>query len=231
MRKPIKWALSCLLVLTTSTAWSLDKVLEITGNGELQVVPDMAQLTVSVETRATQAKEAVSQNAESSKKVIDYLKKTIKADNAIQTGLFNLSPVYEYDNERKKSDLTGYQVTNQIQLKIKDLSQLGHLMDEIVTLGATKIDSLTFKHSNEKQLLDEALKKAILNAKQQAKLIADTAGIDLGKIVSIHPISSGGVQPFAKSFVLESRQIASSTPIETGELTITSQINITFAIE
>lgn len=231
MSKQIKWVLSCVLALAITPAWSLDKVLEITGNGELQVVPDMAQLIVSVETRATEAKEAITQNAQSSKKVIDYLKKTIKDDNAIQTGQFNLNPVYEYDNARKKSNLTGYQVTNQIQLETKDLSKLGNLMDEIVNLGATRIDGLTFKHSNEKQLSDEALKKAILNGKQQAQLIADTAGISLGKIVNIRPVSSGGIQPFAKSFALTAREAVPSTPIETGELTITSQINMIFAIE
>ncbi len=141
----------CILALITNTAQAQQitnrtqrSTLEATGKGEVKVKPDVAYLRLSVETTSSRASEAVYQNAEKMKKVIDKLGSLTGKEDKISTIGYNLSPVYQYDEKTRRSVLTGYRVLNQIEIETSKLDDLGKFIDSAIQSGANRVESVRF---------------------------------------------------------------------------------------
>lgn len=206
--------------------------LEVTGRGEVKIKPDVAYLTLAVETTSKTASEAVKSNAVKMKSVIDQLKSQIGKEDKISTSGYQLSPIYEYNESTRRSVITGYSASNQVVVETKNLNELGKLIDSTTQVGANRIDSISFGTDKKDEYRRQALVGAVADAKTTADIVAKAGGVKIVKILRISP-SYEVPMPVYRDFVQAKTTALESapTPIEPGELTVSATVNIVFEIE
>lgn len=206
----------------------------VTGEGEANIAPDMALLSLSVMREAATAREALDANNAAMSEVQKAMKDAGIADRDLQTGGVQINPRYDYTNKpdgTQEAKLAAYQVTNTINVRIRDLAKTGEVIDKSVTLGVNQGGSVTFTNDDPAAAREEARKNAVANAVAKAKTLSQAAGVSLGKILEISETSSA--QPpipmmEAKSFARDS---GGSVPIQAGENTYRIQVNMTYELK
>jgi hypothetical protein len=207
--------------------------LEVSGRGEIKIKPDTAYLRLSVETTAKKASDAVKENAEKMKTVIDKLKSQIGKGDKISTTGYQLYPLYDYNDKTKKTELTGYRATNEVVVETKNLNDLGKLIDSATQVGANRIENLSFSSDKKEEYRKQALAKAVQDAKATAEIVAGASGVKIVRILKISPSYDIPV-PVYRDFgaqKLAAIEQAAPTPIEPGELTVTATVNVVYEIQ
>lgn len=195
--------------------------LEVAGKARIMVMPNIATISFSVETNSTKAKQAVSENARSTEKLLNTLRKTAGKEARINTSGFTLSPMYDKDNRLRPK---GYRVRNTVILETKNIDKLGTFLDEASVIGVSRIGSLTFGTDKEEQVRIEAAGKAVDQAVKIANELAKAAGLTIKKVIKL---SYGPREPI-RPYRVETMAAASRTPIEIGEITIEERVDVVF---
>lgn len=194
-------------------------VVELSVVEVIESAPDTATFSTGVETSAPTASAALRQNSTEVAKVIAQLQKLGIAERDIQTSGINLNAEYDYIQATQKNRFKGYRVSNQVQVKIRDISKLGKIMDAVVTSGATNINGPWFSIDNDSDVKKSARVRALANGKSQAESYAKANGYSSVRLLSVAEGISGrspGPQPMMKSF--DVAQEAASVPIAPGQI-------------
>jgi len=201
----------------------------VVGEGSVTVAPDYARIRSGVSTSAKTVKEASDANARLMANILATLADAGIAKKDIQTSEFSIMPVYGEPNPPGGAKLSGYRVSNRVNVTIHQISQVGEILDRLVKAGATDSANITFLVSEREKALDEAREAAIANARHKADLYARAAGLSLGRVVWI--TESADFEPIAP--VQSRMKLASpmsAVPIERGEDTITARVTVGFDI-
>lgn len=206
-----------------------EKTITVSAEGRVVASPDMASVNFSVITEAKTAKEVREKNTVKMNSVIEYVKGIGIDPKDIKTTSYYLYPKYDYPNGR--SILTGYTLTNSINIKVRDFSVLGDLIAKSVDLGINQIGDVQFSIENPDDSKAQAGAIAMKNAREKAKRLADQAEVRLGKIVTFSESSSEYPTPYyyAKA---EGLGMGGEAPqIEQGSQEVRVVANIIFEIE
>jgi uncharacterized protein YggE len=199
----------------------------VTGEGSASAPPDLATISIGVESVARTAAEALAGNNQQTAAVIDAVKGAgVTAEN-IQTSNFSVSPRYD-DRSYGSGTVTiaGYQVNNTVTVRLTDLAGMGQLLDQVVSVGANTINGVSFGFRDDVTVADEARRIAVADAVRKAELYATAAGITLGEIQSIaETVNHGGPRPMAAM-----RMEAAAPPIEAGSQSIDAAVSVTWTI-
>ena len=207
------------------------QTLTVNGKGEMSAAPDVAYLNLAVETIAKSASQAVKENAEKTNSVIEAIKAKLGENDKVSTAGYNLSPIYEYNNQTKKSEFKGYKASNQIVVEVHNLKQIGAIIDSTAEAGLNNIQSLRFDTTKSAELRKKALAEAVKDAKATAEILAQAAGVKITRILQLSP-SYDYPMPVYRDFAVAKEAAAPPpTPIEPGDLTIKATVNIVFEIE
>ncbi len=205
--------------------------LSVSAEGKVERTPDVADLSAGVVTTAATATEAMRLNATKMTAVVASLKRSGLADRDIQTSGLNLQPQYRYvQNEEPK--LIGYQANNSVNIRVRDLKNMGRSIDALVASGANQINGPTFRVDEPDAAIDAARTEAVAKAKQRAELYARASGVRIKRILSI---SEGGTvsppypMPMVRAQVMMKEQ--ADTPVAAGEVSLTVSVNMVFEIE
>ena len=207
------------------------RTLNVNGTGEVKAAPDIAYINISVVTRSAKAESAIKENAEKTTNVLNKIKSMIGKDDTVKTSNFNLSPVYEYDQTTRKSNLTGYSASNDLVVETMNLDNLGNLIDATTTLGANRISGPRFDISDREEYKRQALKAAIEDAKSTAVVVAESAGVELVHITNISPSYSFPVPYYPRAEAMKVASDVASTPIESGDIKVSANVSITYEIK
>ncbi len=222
-----------LAVTTFAPAVAQAATVKVVGAATLSATPDMASFTTGVVTTAKTAAEAIKANSQSVAAVIAAVKEAGIEGRDISTSNFSVQPQYVYpkagSNERPR--LTGFEVRNTVQVRVRDLSVLGGLLDKMVGAGANEASGLTFMLSDRSKLEEDARVAAVENAVAQAKRIAEAAGLRLTRVISVEPraMNDGVIRPVAMMARAESAD--SSVPVEAGEVDVSAQAVLVYEAE
>lgn len=199
----------------------------VIGNGDAKGTPDTANVQLGVQTDGTTAREAMTTNNGQMQALIAKLKESGVADKDMQTSNLYISPRYD----DKGRDVIGYTVNNMLNVTIREVSKAGELLDKVVDAGANNIWGMSFSIDDPTTLQGAAREKAIADARTRAEAMAKAAGATVGQVISITE-NIGSTPPV----VYEQRMAAgaatdtASVPVQTGEQTITAQVQITFEL-
>ena len=163
----------------------------VTGEGDIAVAPDHAQITGGVTTRAKSVKEATDANSKAMAAVTAALLEAGIEQKDIQTLRFSIQPVYAPQGPNTEPKLSGYSVSNQVRVKIRQIGKIGEILDRLIAVGATDLGNIAFLVSNPSQALDQARAVAIADARRKAEVYAHASGGS-----DVHPRGSRG--PFAR---------------------------------
>ncbi|MEX0752233.1 MAG: SIMPL domain-containing protein, partial [Xanthobacteraceae bacterium] len=153
-------------------------VLTVAGEGEVAVVPDLAVLTGGVITAARTAREASEANAKAMTAVMAALKEAGVADGDVQTARLSLQPMRD-QNRIGPARITGFQASNQVTIKIRELAKVADIIDRLVAAGANDISGIQFVVSSPSKLLDQAREAAVADARRKAEIYARAANVRL----------------------------------------------------
>lgn len=203
-----------------------------TATEEVEIAPDRAVLTFTVETRARTAAAAGTENARIQAAVLDTLRRVGIASAQLRTQGVSISPEYEYPREGGRPTVVGYQAQNSIQVEVRQISLIGTVIDAGLSRGATNVAGLRFFASSTESATREAMRKAVQRARADADAIAEAAGGRIGGVLEItaNPGSSGPVAPemFASVRMSVADQANAPTPIESGVLKVIVSIEARF---
>ncbi|RLI10738.1 hypothetical protein DRO42_00145 [Candidatus Bathyarchaeota archaeon] len=214
---------------TVSATWVGDEqvnTISLSGSGSASARANQATLTVGVQTELPYASDAVSENAATMTAVIDAIKSLGVSEDDIETVTYSVNPMYDYDWKR----VTGYRVTNLVQVKITDLDMVGDVIDAASGAGANRIDGVSFELSDDlaKELKLEAYKAALRDAQEKAEVIAETLGL---KLTGVFSVSESVYYPYTpvrgKGFAVE----AASTPILEGALSVSVTVQVVYTFQ
>jgi len=208
------------------------RTLNVNGRGEVKARPDVAYINISVISKAKTAQAALQDNANKTTNVLNKIKSLIGKEDTVKTSGFNLAPVYDYNQATKKSELTGYSVSNHLIVKTVDLDNLGNLIDATTGVGANRINGPRFDILDKDKYRKDALRLAVKDAKDTATVTAEAAGVSIVRIMQLNPNYNNPQPIYARSY--ERMNVASdqsSTPIESGDITVSASVNITYQIQ
>lgn len=206
----------------------------VTGEGEASVAPDMAILTLAVMREAETAREALDDNNQATAAVIAALKEAGVEARDLQTAGLQINPRYVYPangNAGEQPRIVGYQVSNTLTVRLRDIGKVGEIIDRSVTLGVNQGGGVAFTNDDSSAVVSEARKRAVQDAVARAGTLAEAAGVQLGPIIEISE-QSFMPQPMpigTRAYRLEA-QAADAAPVEAGENSYRVQVNVTFEI-
>ena len=208
-----------------------ETTLSISAEGSVEAEPDLAYITTGVRTEAKTAAEALSENATRMNALFDVLEEAGIAERDIQTSNFSLNPKYDYP-ERRAPRLVGFEVSNQVTVRVRDLDELGGILDTVVEAGGNAFGGLSFAVEDDSDLRDEARKLAMKNAVARAKLYADAADYKIARIVTISEGGSYSPQPMKMQARMQMDMAESApSPVAGGELSFRASVNVVFELE
>ncbi|MCM2452828.1 SIMPL domain-containing protein [Agrobacterium vitis] len=213
-----------------------EAVINVSGEGEVSLAPDMALMQLGVVTEATEAAQALKDNNEALAKVLKSLKDKGLADRDLQTSGFQITPRYRQEPEDKTDSrppvIDGYSVSNGLTIRVRDLSKLGGVIDTSVGLGVKQGGEIRFTNDKPDSAIDEARKSAMADAMAKAKVLTQAAGVKLGRIISINENSA---RPFEQGMMMKARMAQdmapAPTPMAAGENIYRVTVNVSFALE
>jgi len=203
--------------------------LTVTGTGSFEAAPDMAMIRLGVTTQAKTAGAAMNQNTEQMQATVAVLKAAGIADRDLQTSNLSLQPNWTSRNSSSNQPprIVGFVARNTLAVRVRDLGQLGEVLDAVIQAGANDFQGLSFSLSDPTPAADAARRDAVADAARKARLYAEAAGVALGPIQSIS--ESGGVRPYAAEMARAA--MADAVPIEAGEVSVGASVTIVYAIE
>ena len=242
MFKPLIWSGSLVLVLlavfllveinqVSNTATTTNTV-SFSGEGKITAKPDIAIISASIVTQAVDSKSAQDSNSTKSNAVDSFLKNQGIAEKDIKTSGYNITPQYKYPPYGGQATITGYQVTQSYEIKVRDLTKVSAILDGLVTAGANQVNNLGLQIENPDALKSQARQLAIDDAKKKAKELEKQVGIRLGKIVNFSEGSNGYPVPMYFDTKLEGRGGGGPEPtISIGENDVVVNVTITYQIK
>jgi uncharacterized protein YggE len=210
----------------------------VTGSGTVYAKADIANIEIGIKTGIKKtAAEATVESTNKMNQIITQLKDLGIKEDDIQTSNYALNPVYNW-TEQKGQELTGYEVSQTVTIKIRDLSKIGDVISKTTEQGANQIGNISFTIDDEYTLKNQARGLAIEKAKEKAQLIAKQSGIKLGKIKNFYENAEPVVSPIAYtnakmvvgSAVNESADLA-SPEIQSGQNEIKVDVTLVYQIK
>ena len=212
------------------------RTITVSGIGEVYAKPDLAIVDLSVVSEAKTVSEAMSDNTAKMNAVIDFVKSQGVGDKDIKTVNFSIYPRYDYTEATQiypsgKRTLSGYDITQTLEVKIRDMGKIGQIIGGAAEKGANEMSGLSFAIDKEEDLKAKVRLDAIAKAKAKAKELSLQLGVDLKKITGF---SENGVYPvwdnlkYAESGMGGGEAVPS---VQTGENKISVTVNITYEID
>lgn len=214
-----------------------NRTITVVGRGEVKVKPEVANTTVGVEALAPTVDAAMEDAQKRMDAVLAALEKLGIATKDIQTSNFSINfertgspmPVPAGGTKTQASQPEGfYRVSNMVQITIRDLDQVANVIDEAVKAGANNVWGINFGLDDTDALEEQAREDAVTNARARAESLAKLTGVTVGDVVSISEVVGNVPQPMYS--MAEGRGGGGGTPVEPGEVTFTTQIQIVYSI-
>lgn len=205
------------------------RTITVQGEGRVGAIPDMAHVGVGVVQEARTAGEAIAQMSAATGRVLDLLAAAGLSPQDVQTGQLSLEPRYgDRQNDMERPRITGFVAMTMLDLRVRDLPQLGAVLDAAVRDGANRLGGIRFDLQDRGPALEEARRRAVADARARAELFAEAAGVPLGEVLTLSEQASfEGPRPMMEaSFARDGGAI----PLAGGEVELTALVTMVYRI-
>lgn len=208
----------------------------VTGEGSVDIAPDMAVLALVVMREAPTAREAVTANSAAMKKVLDAMAGLGIGKRDLQTSGFSIQPRYTHPPRQGAGSgeaprLVAYTVRNSLTVRVRDIARVGEVLDTSVSLGVNEGGNILFTNDDASAAVSQARVKAVEDALSRGRTLAEAAGVSVGRVLEISEQNySPRPMPMARSMVAAD-SFAESVPIAAGENTYKVIVNLSLAID
>lgn len=203
----------------------------VTGHGEVEAPPDTAVFDVGVEVHAKTVAEARDGAAEAADAIIKSVKKNGVDDKDVKTTSLNISPEYNYPRDGGQPTITGYVVTNTIEVRVRKLDNVSKVVDDAVGAGgnSTRLQGIRFEFADNTKLVQQAREAAMKDARAKADQLAKLGGVSLGDPLSVQETQSTP-PPVALATAAAAKDAVFATPIEPGTGKVSVDVQVRWGI-
>lgn len=219
---------ACNNVTTYESLESSLPTITVDGYGELSATPDEASISFGVVSEEKLLDKAYSKNTEAMNAIIQTVKQRGIEKKDIQTSSYSITPLYPVDERGRRlpEKLVGFRVNQQLTIVVRDISKVGVLIDTVVAQGANTFNGLSFDVSKRTELQRQAKIRAIEEAQEKARVLADSLGLKLGRILRVYET---GTRPYQPKNVARFEMATHAAPdIEAGSLEISASCQIVY---
>ena len=201
------------------------------GIGKVSLTPDMATVSIGVSTENKDAAKAVEENSQKVENVMAALKDFGIADEDMQTSNFSIYPRQNWDKEGNVTDVT-YSVSNTLSVTVRNLDDLGAVLNAVVQAGANNIHGIQFDVEDKVEASKQAMENAVMDARERSEVLAGAADVEVGDVYSINSYTYGNSEPIylERSMAMDGMG-GMDVPISAGEMTITVNVSVIFEIK
>lgn len=207
-----------------------ERLITVTGEGIVAAVPDLAYVNLGVSQQAETAGAAMDAMSTSMTAVMDRLATAGIAPVDIQTGQLTLDPVYDnssYDSSGG-AKIIGYVATTMVQVRVRDLTVVGAVLDAVVQDGANRLAGVSFDLADRAPAMDEARRRAVADARARAELFAEASGVTLGALITLTE-QSGYLNP-APMFDARMEGASMAVPVAGGEVSLQAMVTMVYEV-
>ena len=215
----------------TSPAYAIPSdgtLLNVSAQAEASRVPDIATISAGVVTQAVDGNTAMRQNSEQMAKVVSAIKAAGIADKDVQTSGISLNPQYRYE-ENQPPRITGYQASNTVNVKLREVAKMGKVLDALVASGANQVNGPSFGIDDPEPLYDRARLDALKAARARAETYAGALGVRVRRIVSISEGGAAMPSPMPRMAMMKA-EAYDSTPVAAGESSVSVNLDVVFEL-
>lgn len=198
----------------------------VTGEGRVEVAPDMATISLGVTQEASEAGAAMRATSQAASMILDRLAGLGIAARDIQTQRLTLNPVWSDVSGQERMQITGFAASNAISVRVRDLDGLGPVLDAVLDVGANDFKGLRFSVQEPDGLVEDARRRAVADAIARATQLASAAGLALGEVVSITEQWGSREEP-----MMEMASARGGAPVAGGEVSLSVSVSMVFAIK
>lgn len=210
------------------------RVFSVNAEGKVTVEPDIAKISFSVVSRGLNPETVAEMNNKKMNTAIDFIKSQGIDAKDIKTTQYNLSPVYVYDDKMQKNYISGYELTQAVLVKVRDLSRVGKILGGLPERGINQIGQISFDVDEPEKYLTEARNKAFEKAKEKARQMAQENGAALGRVINFSEYQGGpGPLPYYETLGRGGGDTmkAAAPSIQPGTQEVTVQVSVTYEIK
>lgn len=206
------------------------RTINVSGDGEMNISPDLAYVTFGVMTEKNTVNEAQKENSSAMNNIIASIKKEGIQKEDIKTTNYNINPKYNYDNKTGTSTLVGYTVSSSLNVTVRDINKVGIIIDRAIESGANFSNGISFGVSDYEKYYNMALLKAVSKAKGKADIIASAIDVKLTVPVSIVELSNGNYPqpPVYYDRISMKESSNSSMSVETGTFKVKASVSMVY---
>ena len=225
------FAALALIALPASAQNSPPPAISVSGEANVSVAPDLAQVDGGVTSEAKTAREASEANNAAMGKVLLALKGAGIEEKDYQTSRLSLQPLYATSSKVSETQrgIVSFRASNRVTIKVRDVGKIANVIDTMVTAGANEIGGINFIVTQASKALDEARTKAIADARRKAEIYAKAAGVTLGEPISIS--EEGAASPPVFRSKMAAPMAGAPTPVAPGEELLSITVSVTWAIK
>ena len=205
----------------------------VTGRGEAKATPDVAVINLGVQAEAQSVEEAQDMASTAMQNVMAALEAQGIAEKDIQTTGYNIWQQTRWDPDNQEEVVTGYRVSNNIEVRVRNVANAGEVIDAVTQAGGDliRVHGIQLEVDDPSEYLAAAREDAVTKAREKAEQLAELAGVDLGTPTFI---SEGSQTPvvYPRRAAMEAPEAedAGAPPISPGETTITATVQIVYSI-
>lgn len=205
----------------------------VAGQGIVQAVPDTGYFSVGVQVTAAKVEDARNGAADAADRLIKSVKGNGVDAKDIQTSNISIQPQYDYSKNGSAPQITGYIVTNTIEVKVRKLDTFSKIIDDAVKAAgdAARLQGVSFGVEDNAKALSQAREAAMKDARTKAEELAKLGGTKLGKPISITEVVSSPPRAIPAASAAGAAKDSVATPIETGTTGVTVQVTVRWAME
>ncbi len=209
---------------------SAGPVIELTVSDTVNAKPDAAMVSAGVTTRAATANDAARMNAERMDQIIARLKQLGVPADDIQTSNFSLNAQYTYNNDGRQPTFIGYDVNNQVMVKLRDIRKIGPTLDALVAAGANNFNGPNFVLENDSAVRAQARKNAYASAEARARELAGYAGFRTVKLLELSEVYQTVSPVYARgeAIAVSAQAMDKATPIQPGLVGTSAQLTVKY---
>jgi uncharacterized protein len=210
-------------------------ILTISAEGTSETRPDMATITLGVTVTGQSAQAAVSENARRTTALVDTLRRAGIAERDLQTAYVSVTTQYA-SRAGRPALITGYEASNSVRARVRDLDNMGRVVDAAVAAGANSVNGISFSLQEPDAQRDSARRDGISKARARATLYAEALGMTVRRIVSVSESSADGVEQLELTATLTTDNLLNelpqvrSAPILPGEIQTRTNVNVIFEL-
>lgn len=220
---PIPFSVNSITTIKSTT-------FDVTGEGKVTAIPDLALINVGVSASALTVKEAQDQLNKNINKVSDAIKKLGIDSKDIQTTNYNINPDYDFSLGTQK--IKGYSANTNLSIKVRQIDKANDVIDQATANGANQVGGISFDVDDKSKFEDQARQQAVGEAKKKAENAAKIAGFRLGRIINYSENQSGFFRPVPMMARLDMKaEGGAPTEVEPGSTDITVSITLSYEIQ